>query len=115
MEKQKFPSEQKDSDLINLTDVYLFHCLVFCNLSQNTSISSSYHQHLGRWVNEDEGQKEEEEEKEEEENKEEEEGEGEGERGGGGGGAGGGKGEGEGEGGGGGGAMTIITTVTAPM
>ena len=94
IEKQKFPSEQKDSDLINLTDVYLFHSLVFHNLSQHTSISSSYHQHLVRGVNEDEGQKEEEEkeeeEKEEEENKEEEEGEGEGERGGGGGGGGGG-------------------------
>ena len=39
----EFAGEQKDTDLINLTDVYLLHCLVFCNLSQHTSISSSYH------------------------------------------------------------------------
>ena len=49
IEKQKFAGEQKDRDLINLTDVYLFHCLVFGNLSQHTSISPSYHQHLVRW------------------------------------------------------------------
>ena len=46
VEKQKFSGKQKDTDLINLTDVYLLHCFVFRNLSQNTSISSSYHQHL---------------------------------------------------------------------
>ena len=49
IEKQKFAGEQKDTDLINFTNVYLIHCLVFGNLSQNTSISPSYHQHLGRW------------------------------------------------------------------
>ena len=47
--RQTFAGEQKDTDLINLTAVYLLHCLVFCNLSQHTSISSSYHQHLERW------------------------------------------------------------------
>ena len=29
IEKEKFAGEQKVADLINLTDVYLFHCLVF--------------------------------------------------------------------------------------
>ena len=48
-DKQKFAGEQTDTDLIDLTDVYLLHCLVFCNLSQHTSISPSYHQHLERW------------------------------------------------------------------
>ena len=46
--RQKFAGEQTDPDLINLTAVYLLHCLVFCNLSQHTSISPSYHQHLER-------------------------------------------------------------------
>ena len=47
LQKQKFAGEQKDTHL-NLTAVYLLHCFVFRNLSQHTSISLSYHQHLGR-------------------------------------------------------------------
>ena len=37
---------------------YLLHCLEFCNLSQHTSISPSYHQHLGRWGGGKEGTRE---------------------------------------------------------
>ena len=37
---------------------YLLHCLEFCNLSQHTSISPSYHQHLGRWGGGKEGMRE---------------------------------------------------------
>ena len=32
----------------DLTAVYLLHCLVFHNLSQNTTISPFHHQHLVR-------------------------------------------------------------------
>ena len=62
IERQEFVGRQTDTNLINLTNVYLFHCLVFGNLSQHTTISPSYHQHLvrlggGRGEGEEEGRK----------------------------------------------------------